>query len=265
VLLVQDTNQGDSYAQTLGAAFSTTFASQYRLNVPYTEPYQSPDTSVTGSSRKDYMTNQFAHMHGDICADRPDLIYFAGRGVDLGSFLTALSQGGACGLGPIDVMTGDDAASVGGTPLPHFANMQVRVFFTALATAGQWKNFPPNTDTVQNYNQFAQAFSNPDNDFNPNDLVEEDAIMSHDAVLAAVTAARIDPLSVIDPSTVAAYFLRLRCTQFVPGASGDIAFDSAGNPVDKAVPMLQLLPDGSAVQQELTWPTGKPFVPSTTC
>ncbi|HEY2762827.1 MAG TPA: amino acid ABC transporter substrate-binding protein [Pseudonocardiaceae bacterium] len=265
VLLVKDTNQEDSYAQTLASAFGTAFASQYRFAVPYTEPYQSPDTSVTGATRDTYMTNQFAHMHGDICADRPDLVYFAGRGVDLGSFLKALSQGGACGLGPIDVMTGDDAASIVGRSLPPFPDLHVRVLFTALATAGQWGNFPPDAEMVQNYDQFAQAFSNRDNGFDPGDLVEEDAIMSYDAVLAATTAARIDPLATTDPSTVTAYFLRLRCTQFVPGASGDIAFDSSGNSVDKAVPLLQLHPNGSAVQQDLTWPTGKQFNPSTTC
>jgi ABC-type branched-subunit amino acid transport system substrate-binding protein len=265
VLLVQDANSGDSYAQTLATAFSSAFASQYRFNVPYTESYQSPDNSVTGATRDTYMTDQFAHMHGDICADKPDLVYFAGRGVDLGSFLKALSQGGSCGLTPIDVLSGDDAASIVGTSLPPFPDMNVRVFFTALATAGEWRNFAASTEMVQNYTQFAQAFSNRDNGFDPADLVEEDAIMSHDAVLAAATAARIDPLAIADPNTIAAYYLRLRCTQFVPGASGDIAFDSNGNPVDKAVPMIQLMPDGSAVQQDLTWPTGRTFVPSTTC
>jgi hypothetical protein len=143
-----------------------------------------------------------------------------GRGVDLGSFLKALSQGGACGLGPIDVMTGDDAASIVGRSLPPFPDLHVRVLFTALATAGQWGNFPPDAEMVQNYDQFAQAFSNRDNGFDPGDLVEEDAIMSYDAVLAATTAARIDPLATTDPSTVTAYFLRLRCTQFVPAPVG---------------------------------------------
>jgi hypothetical protein len=51
----------------------------------------------------------------------------------------------------------------------------------------------------------------------------------------------------------------------VPGASGDIAFDNNGNPVDKAVPLLQLMPNGSVVLREVTWPTGTQFDPKTTC
>jgi len=263
VLLIEDANQSDSYDQSLAADFSTAYAKRFGSPVPNTESYESPATPVNSATRSTYLTDQFAHMHSDICADRPDLIYFGGRGVDLASFLTALSQGGACGLGPIDVLTGDDAASLVGQRPPAFPGLSVRVFYTALATANQWQGFPAGTDTVQDYTAFAQAFS--DNGFDPKDLQEEDAIMSHDAVLAAALAVRLDPLATADSSTVKAYFLRLKCTQFVPGASGDIAFGNDGNPVDKAVPMLQLMPDGSTVLRDVTWPAGKQFDPRTTC
>jgi ABC-type branched-subunit amino acid transport system substrate-binding protein len=261
-LLVKDVNSADSYNTSLAADFSTAFRSRYGLDVPFTEPYQSPKIPVNSATRDTFMTDQFAHMHSDICADKPDVIYFAGRGVDLMSFLKALSQAGACGLGPIDVLTGDDMVD---QPLPPFPTASVRVFYTALATADEWRGYPPSDDTTQDYTAFAAAFSNQDNGFDPKDLQAEDAIMSHDAVLAAALAARLDPLAATDPSTVKAYFLRLRCTQFVPGASGDIAFDGNGNPVDKAVPLLQLMPDGSVVLREVTWPTGTRFDPKTTC
>jgi ABC-type branched-subunit amino acid transport system substrate-binding protein len=264
-LLIADANTSDTYDTSLADDFRAAFTAHYGSPVPYSERYQSPVTPVKSATRNDFMTGQFAKMHSDICADAPDVIYFAGRGVDLASFLTALSGSGACNLGPIDVLTGDDATSIVGQPLPPFQSMHVRVFYTALATADEWRGSPSTDDTKQDYASFAQAFSNRANGFDPADLRGEDAIMSHDAVIATALAARLDPQATEDSSTVKAYFLRLKCTQFVPGASGDIAFDDNGNPVDKAVPMLELGPDRSSVLQEVNWPTGKQFDPKTTC
>ncbi len=263
ILLAQDRNQQDSYAQTLASAFASTFESRSGVKVRYTESYQSPSVPLNGATRDQYMTNQFAGMHSDICADQPDLIYFAGRGTDLGSFLTALSQGGACSLGPLDVMSGDDASTLVGMRMPSSGDLKIRVFYTGLAHSDEWNAFPPGSDNVKNYQQFTDAFAV--NGFATADLADGDAMMTHDAVLSAATAARIDQLAVTDPGTVAAYFLRFRCTKFIPGASGEIAFDQSGNPIDKAMPIIQIQPDGSVTQEDLAWPTGKPLDTSATC
>lgn len=260
IMLVQDMNKQDSYVRTLSSAFTAAFEARYQTHVPYAEPYESPEGPLTGASRDQYMANQFAGMHADICQDKPDLVYFAGRGADLTSFLTALSQGGACGLSAVDIMTGDDALEMVGKPVPSFGEMRVRVFYTAEAAADEWRNSPANSVNAQNYLAFGKAYT--DNGFDPADLRNGNVIMTHDAVLAAATAARLDPVAITDPSTVAASFLRYACRQTIPGASGEITFDQAGNPVDKAMPIMLLQPNGVPVQQDLAWSAGQPFDPA---
>jgi hypothetical protein len=264
VLLVKDVNAQDSYDASIAADFGAAYQRRFHASVPDNESYQSPTTPASAEPRADYLTDQFARMHSDICADRPDLVYFAGRGVDLASFLQALSQGGACGLGPIDVITADDAASIAGRPLPAFPGLTVRVFYTTQASVNEWAGQPAGTDTVQNYAAFAKAYQ--DNGFEAADLQEESVFMSYDSVLAAAMAARMDwPLAGKDSSTMVGAFLGLRCTHYVPGASGDIAFDDNGNPIDKAVPMLQIMPTGATVLRQISWPTGVPLDPASTC
>jgi hypothetical protein len=110
VLLVKDMNEEDSYTQTLAKAFEANVS----VKVENTEPYRSPDAPMSIATREQLMSQRFADMHSDICAIQPDMIYFAGRGVDLEYFVTALSRSGTCGLGALDVMTGDDASNLVG-------------------------------------------------------------------------------------------------------------------------------------------------------
>jgi hypothetical protein len=260
-MLVKDTNNQDSYADTLGTAFTAAYTARHHTKVPYAEPYLSPDGPLSTMSRGQYMANQFAGMHADICQDKPDLVYFAGRGTDLAAFLTSLAQGGACGLSSITVMSGDDATSLEGTPLPNFGDLKVTVLYTSQSSGNEWQGFPASSDQVQNYNQFSEAFGR--NGFAPTDLQDGDAAISHDAVLSAATAARLDPVATTNPSTVAASFLRFACRRTIPGASGDIAFDENGNPLDKAMPIMRVQSNGNVIQQDLAWSTGHAFDPAT--
>lgn len=260
IMLIADQNPSDSYAQTLATAFT----SQSGVTVKFTERFRSPNGALTAATRAQDMISQFSQMHSDICGDQPDLIYFAGRGVDLKSFLTAMSTGGACSLGPLDVMTGDDAANLVGAPIPSGGDVSTRVFYTALAYRDEWAGLPSNADQVLAYHDFEDAFTTS-NGFNPGDLADGHAMVNDDAVIAAATAARNDPLATTDPSTVGAYFLYLRCTRTIRGASGDIAFGSDGNPIDKATPIMRIQPDGSVTQEDLVWPTGTPLDPKSTC
>jgi len=263
VLLVQDLNKNDSYAQTLASAFSDAYQARTQKPVRFTAPYKSPENPPNEATRQDLVTDQFAAMHSDICAIQPDLIYFAGRGLDLRSFLNALAEGGSCSLKTLDVMTGDSASSLAGEPLPS-GNTQVRVFYTGLAYSHQWDAFPPESDTVKNHAAFVKAFS-LENGFPAGHLTNGHAMMSHDATLAAVKAIRLNNNALIDPDPVDDYFLRLRCTNFVPGASGIIALNEKGNPINKAMPILHIQPDGNLTLEELAWPDGKPLDWNTTC
>jgi ABC-type branched-subunit amino acid transport system substrate-binding protein len=256
ILLVADTNQTDIYAQTLATAFKAKFTPQY------TETYESPDTAVPASDKQPEMIQQFADEHSDICSDDPDLIYFAGRGDDLGYFLDALENGSACPVGPLTIMTGDDANSLSGMPLPS-GPFAVSVLFTALAANGEWTapaagsapdSLLAKEDT--SYQIFARAFAAAG--FDSSDLDDGRAIMLHDAVYVAASATRDDSsFAVSYPSSMAATMLHYRCNSTLSDASGDIAFDpTTHNPVDKTIVVIRLNADGSMTEQSLEWPTG---------
>jgi ABC-type branched-subunit amino acid transport system substrate-binding protein len=257
VLLVKDVNEGDSYAQTLANAFAI------NVKVDNTEPYRSQDKPLSVATREQFMVKIFADMHSDICAIRPDLIYFAGRGVDLGYFLTALSSSGACGLGPLDVMAGDDADSLVGGRISTSGNLSFTVFYTAFAHVDEWSGFPPDSDYVKNYQDFVAAFT--EQRFTDANLDDGEAMLSYDAVRVAISATKADPLAATEPDSVTAFLIGIHCHNYVPGASGPIAFDLDGNPIDKAMPILQLHADGTVTQKDLAWPTGQPLDPNSTC
>jgi hypothetical protein len=267
VLLVQDDNTQDIYAQTLASAFKSKFPPRF------TETFQSPDESLADVSRQDFMTQQFANEHSDICADRPDLIFFAGRGIDLEYFLDALESGGACSLGPVTVMSGDDTDNLVGVPLPT-GPVAVKLLYISLATSAQWPMPPAGgtssgaavpssgtssnallADEYDNYQSFATAFAAAG--FAGTDLIDGEAITMHDAVYTAATAVRNDSLAVANPATVASFMLNIRCRNTVGGASGFIAFNrDTHNPVDKTMVVMQIDAEGSATQEALTWPAG---------
>lgn len=257
VLLVKDVNESDSYAQTLGDAFATT------VKVDSTDPYRSPDEMLQTATREQLMAGIFAQMHSDVCAIKPDLVYFAGRGTDLGYFLKALSLSGACGLGPLDVMTGDDAENLVGGRISTSGGLSFTVFYTAFAYTDEWSGFPPNSDYVKNYRNFVETFAREK--FTEANLDDGEAMVTYDAVQVVVSATKEDPLATTEPETVANFLVGTRCHHYVPGASGPIAFDPDGNPIDKAMPILQINADGSVTQKDLAWPTGQPLDPTSTC
>jgi ABC-type branched-subunit amino acid transport system substrate-binding protein len=257
VLLVKDVSASDSYAQTLANAFATS------IKVDDTEPYRSPDKPLSTVTREQLMARLFADMHSDICAIRPDLIYFAGRGIDLGYFLTVLSASGACGLGPLDVVTGDDALNLVGVRTSESGDLSFNVFYTADAYTDEWNGFPPTSDYVKNYRDFMTALTQQH--FTDANLDDGEIMTHYDAALVAILATQKDPLAITEPETVANFLVGTRCHNSVPGASGPIAFDSDGNPIDKAMPILQLHADGTVTQKDLAWPTGQPLDPNSTC
>ncbi|MGB6163843.1 MAG: hypothetical protein WCF33_12095 [Pseudonocardiaceae bacterium] len=257
MLLVKDMNEGDSYVQTLGNAFAA------NVKADSTEPYRSPDEPLQTATREQLMVRIFAQMHSDICAIKPDLIYFAGRGTDLGYFFTAMSSSGACGLGSLDVMTGDDAENLVGGRISTSGDVSFTVFYTAFAYTDEWSGFPPGSDYVKNYRDFIEAFARKN--FKEANLDDGEAMVTYDAVQVVVSATHNDPLATTEPETVANFLVGTRCHNYVPGASGPIAFDPDGNPIDKAVPILQIHANGTVTQKDLAWPTGQPLDPTSTC
>ncbi len=257
IMLVKDLNVSDSYAATLTGAFLR----QSRVQTKFTQEYYSPDSALIGTSRERYLEAVFKGEHDTICGERPDLIYFTGRGVDLRSFVAALSSGGACLLRSVTVMTGDDASRLIGSHLPLSGDIGVNLLYTGLAYPGEWGT--GNGINQINYADFAKQFTDIYR-FPQGDLADSGAIMEHDAVLTAVTAAMEDPAT--SPSSIANFLFNFNCQTPIPGASGQIAFQpDTGNQIDKAMPILQLEADGSVRQAGLAWSQGHPLDTSPSC
>jgi ABC-type branched-subunit amino acid transport system substrate-binding protein len=262
VMLVADTNESESYASTLAEAFQM----QQKAPAQYTKKY-STEGLPSDVSRDQTLRKLFAGIHNDICSAQPDAIYFAGRGVDLRSFVTALSDDGACqGLSSVTVISGDDTATLVGSPLPQSGDIGVHVLYTGLAYPEQWKLLaqdPAYATYLRNYQDFANSFLGTYG-FSQGDLGDGSAMIQHDAVATAITAAQEDPSS--EAKSLPNFLTNIDCNSPVPGATGFIAFaPDTGNQVDKAMPILQILADGSMSAVGLVWSQGLPLDTSASC
>ncbi|WP_158893349.1 ABC transporter substrate-binding protein [Amycolatopsis anabasis] len=262
VMLVADTNESDGYAATLASAFQE----QPGVQVRYTKKYDSLSGQPVGTTRDQYLQKLFAGMHSDICTAQPDVIYFAGRGVDLRSFVTALSHDGACQqLSSVTVISGDDTSILVGAPLPLSGDIGVELLYTGLAYPGQWDLFsqdPAHPAYKKNYNHFIDEFSA--HGFSQTDLRDGAAMIEHDAVATAVKAAEENPST--HPKSITNFLSNIDCNSAVPGASGFIAFDQAtGNQLNKAMPILQIMANGQLGQVDLVWSRGHPLDTSMSC
>lgn len=259
VMLVRDISETDIYARTLGEAFKTAYRDGFGDDVPSEQYFRSPSEELEGVSQDEYMQSQFDKVRARMCLEKPDLVYFAGRGADLKSFLRALGQNGACGLSKVDILTSDDASSLLGTQLPEMHSMQADVYYTSVATRGMWEGTGQNVNQT-NYEGFEEAFRGLGL---ADDLRDGYAMSHHDALLLAIGAARQIPAVAQNPTTVADLIFNYDCVAPFPGATGQVAFtpDSHGNPINKALPVMRLLPNGELQKQALAWSAGRPFGP----
>ncbi|WP_410605793.1 amino acid ABC transporter substrate-binding protein [Amycolatopsis sp. lyj-90] len=255
VMMIQGISKEDTYATTLAEAFQNTS----KVPVVSTKTYDVKPYNDT--SREVYLRGLFSKWHNDICGAKPDLIYFAGRGLDLGALVAALAGDGACeGLDSVTVMTGDDASTLAGKPLALDKDISVRLRYTALAYPDQWDMFtsdPAHPTYKKNYDNFVAEFTGT-HGFPKAELWDGAAMIEHDAVAAAVEAA-VQNVSA-DPVSVPDVLRSIDCNSPVPGATGFVAFDQAtGNQLDKALPILSIDPDGSVHPVDLVWSRGRPL------
>jgi ABC-type branched-subunit amino acid transport system substrate-binding protein len=261
VMLVEDTGSSDSYDRTLASAFKKKKEIPEMFTENYTEP--GSGSTVTGTTRGQYLRAVFDGKHSEICDAHPDLIYFAGRGTDLLSFVTALSRDGACqSLPSVTVMTGDDVDNLVGTPLNLGNDIRVNILYTALGYPNEWNSFPKNSPYRQNYDDFATTFTRTYG-FPVDDLTDASAMMENDAAVTSIKAAEADPGT--NPSSIENFLSNIDCHSSVGGASGFIAFNDTGSQIDKAMPILRITSAGSPLQVDLAWSQGHPLDTSSTC
>ncbi|MFI6684200.1 ABC transporter substrate-binding protein [Streptomyces sp. NPDC050485] len=272
--VVADSVTGDDYTQTLAEAAKSRFRAPNRTVTVL--PYTSPSDLPAGSGRQDYLVQQFNLMHANLCQAAPSVVYFAGRGRDLGAFVENWVQGAPCGIAQLRILVGDDASESihDKAVLNGIASGRVTVSFTALASPDEWGKDCPGSDAKHNYDQFWTAFTGrpdpctgqppiADKDvatlaFDPVDLGSGQAMLTHDAAVAAISAGRHDAVGLKNPGLETGILHQFYCAQMLPGASGWLSFGSDGTPAGKPTPVVQLDADGTTKTIALTWPDGSP-------
>ncbi|MGK4578939.1 ABC transporter substrate-binding protein [Kitasatospora sp. HPMI-4] len=252
VLLVQDRKADDLYSRTL--------ADQFRKSYPAGQLIAQP---MEYDSSKSDVSTYFTQQMANVCLSAPDVVYFAGRGVDLPRFLAPLSQR-QCIDKELTVISGDDASQVEqsagvGEVKSALRLGNIKLLYTGLAHPDAWQLRPQSYSPTAiapfvSGGEFPRAFPHES-------LADGQAIMAHDSVLTAVAAIRAAATGGSDQVTgqdVVQMLTLLYGAKAVSGASGLISLDSHGNPMDKAIPIVELSPDGQVRTVAVSSRTGNP-------
>ncbi|GAA1123639.1 ABC transporter substrate-binding protein [Streptomyces javensis] len=247
-VVVQDDARENYYAKTLGDAFTKVF--QDIEGHQLVADRMTYDSSVRGA-----WENELRYMPGQLCDQKPEAVFFAGRGKHLTRFLDAIANR-PCQDREFMVITGDDTTNLTADDLAHAAESKVRVLYTGLAHPDMWKEDPdavsrPSAQHFQPGGLLAKWF--------PDDQHQDgQAIMAHDAVLTAAQGIQMASLGEVTGESVARMFHQMNSRQQVPGASGFISFQNNGNPRNKAIPILHLTAKGRSELVEVSARRGEP-------
>jgi hypothetical protein len=283
-VVVEDT-PGDDYESTLATATPGALrAAGVRVDMPLL--YFSGGKPA-GETRETYLGNPFDHMQSNLCRLDPSLVFFAGRGQDLDAFVNSWVDEKGCqqaGAPPLPIFSGDDASAVvkDKIVLNAIKDRRITLTYTTLANTGMWGNTC--SGARKNYDQFLADFTGKNApcaavpirqsaDFSAAELDNGQAVPTHDAVAAAVKAAReaqgtvqgqVEAVS--NPKSQLNPLLEFTCATMLGGAGGYVSFGSGGDhgelgePVDRPVPIVRLNGDGSVTFVDLTWPDGGPML-----
>jgi ABC-type branched-subunit amino acid transport system substrate-binding protein len=253
--VVQDAAAGNLYAASLGKAFLAAYPDK-RHSLVRGKPTQTYDSSVGESweTELDLITTS-------LCESKPQLIYFAGRGIHLARFLQALAHR-SCDWNGFTVMTGDDTTNLTATRLHEAAKTGIPVLYTGLAHPDMYTKPPKDGRRVVDGTS-AAAFGpkGPLAQWFPSDPRDDgQAMMAHDAVLTAEKGAQLADRgqAELHGDAVARMFEQMQGNNQVPGASGFLTFGPDGSPVNKAVPILRLDKDGTSAFVKVSAAGGAP-------
>ncbi|MER6003023.1 hypothetical protein ABT120_30935 [Nonomuraea angiospora] len=295
--LVADTRPLDNYDKSLRDAFTEARKGKKGTGVQ-DMTYESPGLEEPGRT-----PNRFQDFALNICQSNARFIYFAGRAFHLKLFVKTLANTYCAGKKSYTVITGSDATTLdsrldaedlelirgdpgGGRP-------SVSVEYAAPAHPTAW-----NIEVAKWWRENTRKGSKPKREDLPRYLAEpqeslarlqhliatakigpvalEDGrtIITHDVVLTAhralAKAVAISPTEVPSRQDVKDVLADLHAAYRIQGASGLICLTGAGNPYDKALPVVRLDPaSGKLTFKGVAWPEGKPpnnncVVPQTT-
>jgi hypothetical protein len=266
-VLVQDVKQGDDYLKSLGEAFRQGFKDQSpdppKRQIVGLETY---DSGLGGAA------NTMGAMLRNICQEKPDLVFFAGRSPALNAFVQALPARPCLHEVPIKIVAGADAvefaAEVASSPdLRRGLDSNASVIYTTQAHPGAWKisegSFNP--EPKRHFGSCEGCFIH----YFPSEPLDDGAsIIGYDAIVIGVTAIRPGQGNEINdqPELISQQFNRMHGTEAVAGASGWISLKDGrdGSTVNKAVAILQVTTDGSVKFLNLSSVDGVPCVPTMT-
>lgn len=269
VLIVQNTDQTDRYAQSLGAAFRASYPD--RVVVP-DETYVGGSTEGIGNSMK--------YILGNICQIKPDAVWFAGRSPELEKLVDQLPFRYCLGDKPLQILTGDDGASFaasvagGNAELRRGLQANASVAYIALAHPQAWAWAAANASSTDPATR-ARAAAFPPNSagfltgdcedcfpklFPGQNLDDSYAIMAYDAMLTTIDAIRSGGPAT-SPSGVTNQLKQIHGRASVGGASGWISLLPNGYPNHKAVSIVRVRPDGGPEFLQLSAPNGQPCAP----
>lgn len=253
VLVVQDAKPDDQYTRTLSKAFLKALPQKRRF--ARVEQY---DSSQEGAA------TSFKALMANLCTYKPDVVYFAGRGVDLPKFLAPL-RNRICDDRPLTVFAGDDVSQSPQAAgfdeiLETLRKGNVELLYTGLAHPDAWKL---EEDVYPSEGAFG-AGGTYRKTFRHDQLDDGQAIMGHDAVVTAVSAARLDAGGPganrkVTGSMIIQRWKSLHGVHAVAGASGLISLQNNGSPERKAVPVIEIRADGEVRTVAVSANGGRPL------
>jgi hypothetical protein len=265
--LVQDKAARENYSADLGKA--------YRELFPADDAHRLLSAQGEFDSSKPAAGNALDAQVNMTCAIRPQAVLFAGRSRELELLVRALAGRWCAHDIPVTIVTGDDTADLSVPSGPHRNLLwqdqeNIRVFYSTYATPLTWEKHPDFApeSVLKKFGNCPQCFQGLFSD----PLDDGYAIMSYDAVVTAVKAAQgvASPANNFMPPADALPngFYKINSANPVPGVSGLICYQgeeggSGHVPFNKAVPIMQLNPDGQSVLVALSSRLGAP--PSQMC
>ncbi|MGH3915447.1 MAG: ABC transporter substrate-binding protein [Pseudonocardiaceae bacterium] len=260
-LLVQSIDPEDGYSKSLGEAFQATFPDDTHTVLNPVELYNPRLGGVPATMKG---------MLFSICEQKPDVVFFAGRSPELQALVIALPAR-PCPDFRINIVTADGAVHFATTvarddaELRKGMNANMSVKYTALAHPGSWQESAGSfasgpRDFFQSACEkcFRTLFPG---EFPGQPLNDGGAIIGHDAIAIAIAAIRTREGTNDTPSLIIQEFNRMHGPRAVPGASGWISLDGTGDPINRAMPILEVKPDGAVDFVQLSSSLSSPCRP----
>lgn len=221
----------DSYSQSLAQDFRQSFEQNPQNKIVVEEKYTVGKSVTVAQAIQDALTKNI------------DLIYFSGYASDISTLLSNLPSGN------IPVLGGDALYELGGYQSSARANFS-RLHFTSFAYPDEWD--------VQGYSAQKPAFfTEYSAAFNPNGQhpggaygftrASSDVMLSYDATVTLLSGYN-DTLNTgkttVTPQDLQQGLLALNGKNSIQGVSGQIALGPNGDPIDKAIVVLYVDPQG---------------------